>query len=58
MKRQYLLGILTLIAGLSGFCGLVYQVVWHKTAEYLKNGARLPARFMHPFNCSSAYSAS
>ncbi len=34
MKRQYLLGIHTLIAGLCGFCGLVYQVVWHRTAEY------------------------
>src|SRR5687768_14888480 len=34
MKRQYLLGIVTLIAGLSGFCGVLYQVIWYKTVEY------------------------
>lgn len=34
MTRQYILGIVTLIAGLSGFCSLVYQVVWDRTVKY------------------------
>jgi predicted membrane-bound spermidine synthase len=38
MKRQYLLGIVTLIAGLSGFCGLVYQLIWHRAVEYSFGG--------------------
>jgi spermidine synthase len=34
MTRQRILGIVTLIAGLSGFCSLVYQVVWDRTVKY------------------------
>jgi spermidine synthase len=34
MKRQSLLGLVTLIVGLSGFCGLVFLVVWDRAFKY------------------------
>ncbi len=34
MKRHTIFGIVTLIAGLSGFCGLIYQAIWTRTLKY------------------------